>query len=169
MFRTWLGYRLNHCSVIKFPWLSLISFCLYNKNKRFRMTYLFYDPSSICAVDTRSSLPGVKRLGREIDQSPSFSAQFKNAWSYTSNPPYVFMSWCLIMQGYVFVAWYLVKVRDNLYGMWLWSLIGLNWLRVGYSDKKFPQEEGISVASFLVAASCRNTPCNSQMSADVLI
>jgi hypothetical protein len=44
---------------------------------------------------------GVKRLGREVDFSPPSSAEVKNAWSYTSPPPYVFM------------AWYLVKPRDN--------------------------------------------------------
>jgi hypothetical protein len=44
---------------------------------------------------------GVKRPGREADNSPPFSAEVKNAWSYTSTPQYVFMTWCL------------VKHRDN--------------------------------------------------------
>jgi hypothetical protein len=44
---------------------------------------------------------GVKRPGREADHSPPSSAEVKNAWSYTSIPHYVFMSWCL------------VKHRDN--------------------------------------------------------
>jgi hypothetical protein len=43
---------------------------------------------------------GVKRPGREADLSPPSSAKV-NAWSYTSTPPYVFMAWCL------------VKHRDN--------------------------------------------------------
>jgi hypothetical protein len=30
---------------------------------------------------------GVKRPGREADQSPTSSAEVKNAWSYTSTPP----------------------------------------------------------------------------------
>jgi len=30
---------------------------------------------------------GVKRSGREADHSPPFSADVKNAWSYTSTPP----------------------------------------------------------------------------------
>jgi hypothetical protein len=42
--------------------------------------------------------PGLKRLGREADHLPPPSAEFKNAWSYTSTPQYVFMAWCLIMQ-----------------------------------------------------------------------
>jgi hypothetical protein len=44
---------------------------------------------------------GVKRPGREADHSPPSSAEVKNAWSYTSTPKYVFMAWCL------------VKHRDN--------------------------------------------------------
>jgi hypothetical protein len=34
---------------------------------------------------------GVKRLGREADNLPPSSAEVKNAWSYTSTLPYVFM------------------------------------------------------------------------------
>jgi hypothetical protein len=44
---------------------------------------------------------GVKRPGREADHSPPSSAKVKNTWSYTSTPQYVFMAWCL------------VKHRDN--------------------------------------------------------
>jgi len=32
--------------------------------------------------------------GGETDHSPPSNAEVKNAWSYTSNPPYVFMAWC---------------------------------------------------------------------------
>jgi hypothetical protein len=45
---------------------------------------------------------GVKRPGREADHSPPSSAEVNNARSYTSTPQYVFMAWCL------------VKHRDNL-------------------------------------------------------
>jgi hypothetical protein len=45
--------------------------------------------------------PGIKRPGREADHSPPSSAEVKNACSYTSTPPYVFM------------AWYFVKHRDS--------------------------------------------------------
>jgi hypothetical protein len=31
---------------------------------------------------------GVKRPGREADHSPPSSAEFKNAWNYTSTPQY---------------------------------------------------------------------------------
>jgi hypothetical protein len=40
--------------------------------------------------------PGVKRLGREADHSLPSSIEVKNARSYTSIPPYVFMTWCLV-------------------------------------------------------------------------
>jgi len=43
----------------------------------------------------------VKRLRREADHSPPPNAEVKNAWSYTSTSPYVFMVYCL------------VKHRDN--------------------------------------------------------
>jgi hypothetical protein len=44
---------------------------------------------------------GVKRPEREADHLPPSSAEVKNAWSYASTPQYVFMAWCL------------VKHRDN--------------------------------------------------------
>jgi hypothetical protein len=40
-------------------------------------------------------------LGHEADISPPFSAEVKNAWTYTSTPPYPFMAWCLIKHGMV--------------------------------------------------------------------
>jgi hypothetical protein len=45
--------------------------------------------------------PGVKGPEREADHSPPSSAEVKNPWSYTSALQYVFM------------AWYLIKHRDN--------------------------------------------------------
>jgi hypothetical protein len=36
----------------------------------------------------------VKRPGRDADYSPPSSAEFKNAWSYTSTLEYAFMAWC---------------------------------------------------------------------------
>jgi hypothetical protein len=39
---------------------------------------------------------GVKRSGHEADHSPPSSAEVKNSWSYTSTPQYVFMAWCLL-------------------------------------------------------------------------
>jgi hypothetical protein len=45
--------------------------------------------------------PEVKRLRRKGDHSSPSSVEVKKAWSYNSTPPYVFM------------AWYLVKYRNN--------------------------------------------------------
>jgi hypothetical protein len=50
---------------------------------------------------TRDLSLKVKRPKSEADHSPPSSAEIKNAWSYTSIPQYVFMAWCL------------VKHRDN--------------------------------------------------------
>jgi hypothetical protein len=44
----------------------------------------------------------MKGPGREADYSPPYSVEVKNMWSYTSTPK-------------VFMAWYLVKDRDNLH------------------------------------------------------
>lgn len=34
----------------------------------------------------RHFIPGVKRAGREIDHSPTSSAEIKNGWTYASSP-----------------------------------------------------------------------------------
>jgi hypothetical protein len=49
---------------------------------------------------TRDSLPEVKRLGYKADHSPPSGAEV-NIWSCTSTSPNTFM------------AWFLVKPRDN--------------------------------------------------------
>jgi hypothetical protein len=50
---------------------------------------------------TGGSSPGIKRLKREADHSLPSRAEVKNARSYTSIPPYVF------------IAWYLLKYKAN--------------------------------------------------------
>jgi hypothetical protein len=40
--------------------------------------------------------PGVKRTGREDDNSPQSNAEVKNAWSCASAPTYAFMAWYLV-------------------------------------------------------------------------
>jgi len=37
---------------------------------------------------------GVKRPGREAENSPPSSADVKNSWNYTSTPQDAFMEWC---------------------------------------------------------------------------
>jgi hypothetical protein len=62
---------------------------------------------------------GVKRLGREDDHSPLFSAEVKNAWSYTCTPQYAFMAWCSVkVQGRLYL--YLVFVRTTVV-FWTWE------------------------------------------------
>jgi hypothetical protein len=51
-------------------------------------------------LELRGLSLGVKRPGREADHSPPSSAEV-SAWSCTCTPQYVFMAWCL------------VKHRDN--------------------------------------------------------
>jgi hypothetical protein len=53
---------------------------------------------------------GVKWLEHESDHSPPSSAEVKNAWSYTSTPPYVFMAWCLVKHGIYIKG---MMLRDN--------------------------------------------------------
>jgi hypothetical protein len=45
---------------------------------------------------------GAKRPGLEADHSTPPSAEFKNAWTYTSSPHYAFTALCLVK-----------KYRDN--------------------------------------------------------
>jgi hypothetical protein len=59
-------------------------------------------PHSLLSHGYRGALSlGIKRPGVEADHSHPSSAEFKNVWSYTSTPQYIFMAWCL------------VKHRDN--------------------------------------------------------
>jgi hypothetical protein len=51
-------------------------------------------PSSY-PVGTRGSFLGIRQLGHEADHSPLSIAKVKNAWSYTSAPPYAFLM-CLV-------------------------------------------------------------------------
>jgi len=41
-------------------------------------------------MTTRGSLQGIQWSGCEADHSPVVSAEVKNEWSYTSNPPHDF-------------------------------------------------------------------------------
>jgi hypothetical protein len=58
--------------------------------------------------------PGMKRPGREADHCPS-SAEVKNVGSYTSNSPTHLRGVVLRSKGYIFMAWYFVKHKDNFY------------------------------------------------------
>jgi hypothetical protein len=64
------------------------------------------------SMGTGGFFPGIKRPGREADYSPSSNAEFKNAWSYISTSPYVFMVRCLVKHRIRFHC-VIVKHRDK--------------------------------------------------------
>jgi hypothetical protein len=80
--------------------------------------FLFATASRTALVPTQPPMqwvPGVKRPGREGNYSSPSSAEVKNAWSYTSTPPYTFMVWCL------------VKLRDNFTLPYIILSLFLSW------------------------------------------
>jgi hypothetical protein len=72
-------------------------------------------------MGTERSFPSVKWPGQEADHSPPSSAKVKNAWSYTSTPPYVLM------------AWYFVKHRENFPFSTFTSIASRESLRISHS------------------------------------
>jgi hypothetical protein len=66
---------------------------------------LLRDPHTILSSGYLGSFSGVKRPGNEADHWPSSRAEVEDAWGHTFSP-------------YVFVAWCLVKYRDNLTCLW---------------------------------------------------
>jgi hypothetical protein len=44
-------------------------------------------------MGTPGSFQGVKRQRRQVNHSHQSSTEDKNAWSYISTSPYVFMAW----------------------------------------------------------------------------
>jgi hypothetical protein len=86
-----LGYRLDdRGSRVRFP-SGAGNFSLHNRVQNVSGAH----PASY-PMGTGGSFLGVKRPGREADHSPPYSAEVKNAWSYTLTPQYVFMAWCLV-------------------------------------------------------------------------
>jgi hypothetical protein len=83
---------------------------------------------------------GGKRLGREADHSPPYSAEVMNVWSYTSIPPY---NW---------IAWYLVKHKENFY---LYRTLPYRYDRRTKLWDCVSESRGMQIASYLQARS----PC----------
>jgi hypothetical protein len=81
-------------------------------------------PPSLLANGYRGSSPGVKQPRRDADHSPQSSTKVRNAWSYTSTPQYVYMSW------------YLDKHRDNftVISSSYDELLLTKWMKLGYAD-----------------------------------
>jgi hypothetical protein len=57
---------------------------------------------------------GVKRPEREADHSPPSSARSKNEWSYNSTPQYGFMAWCLVKRRDNFTFTFLSSFKNAL-------------------------------------------------------
>jgi len=64
---------------------------LVGAKKRFFFLPLHPDPFNGCQG---LLCQGVKQLEHKGDHSPPSRTKVKNAWSYNSTPPYVFMAWC---------------------------------------------------------------------------
>jgi hypothetical protein len=55
-------------------------------------------------MGTRGTFPGVKRLERETDHSPSYRAEFKEYMKLYPTPQYAFMAWCPVKaQGQLYL------------------------------------------------------------------
>jgi hypothetical protein len=59
-------------------------------------------------------LPSFKAAGRDADHSLPSSTEVKNAWSYTSTPPYV--TPLVLRKGEGRVAFIRTAVKDNFEG-----------------------------------------------------
>jgi hypothetical protein len=90
------------------------------------------------------SFPAVKRPGREADHSPPSSAEIKNAWRYTSNHQYVFMTWCL------------VKHRDNFtFTCYFHSHVS----ELFHILKEFISRESVTILSCILLARHNHSLC----------
>jgi hypothetical protein len=102
------GEGENKSFVRRFPGFALSSYGLDGQGVGVRVpvgedyspTYVVQIPSGAHPVsypmDIGRSFPGVKRPGRETDNSPPNYADVKKTWICTSTPPYVSMAQCLI-------------------------------------------------------------------------
>jgi hypothetical protein len=62
--------------------------------------------------------PGVKQQKSKADHSRSSTATVKNAWSYTTNSPYVLMELCLINEEeeeFYFCLFYIQNIFSFLF------------------------------------------------------
>jgi hypothetical protein len=57
-----------------------------------------YCPPSLISNGYWGLFSGIKRPKHEADNSHPSTVEVKNAWSYNSIPPYVFMKWSIIKQ-----------------------------------------------------------------------
>jgi hypothetical protein len=84
----WISIRGSR---VRFPGGGAGNLSLHHRVQNDSMAHL-----ASCPMGTRGLSLGIKRPVRETDHSPPSSAEVKNAWSYTSTPQYVLMTWCLV-------------------------------------------------------------------------
>jgi hypothetical protein len=95
--------RMWFCTSYTSFFKTLLSILCYVELWKDMGQYVCSDTHSLLSDAYQGLFPlGVKRPGREADHSPPSSAEVKNAWSYTSTPQYVFMSWYLVEHRYNF-------------------------------------------------------------------
>jgi hypothetical protein len=89
----------NSSSIVTELWAGKLGF----DSRREQRVFLFATASrpALGHIQPTNSVPGtlssgVELWGSETDHSPTSSAEVKNAWSYTSTPSYVFMTWYLV-------------------------------------------------------------------------
>jgi len=86
----------------------------------------------------RSNQPPIQRVpgalslglnwpGNEANHSPPSSVEVKNVWSYISDP------------SYVFIAWYVIKHRDNFTSLYLYIYCFIHFFVESYIFLPFPK------------------------------
>ena len=77
------GERSRHSDKLRVP--------ISGKGKIFyllhTLPYQLWGPPSLLLNEYRNSYTGIKRPGRDVDPSPTSTAEVKNEWSYTTTPP----------------------------------------------------------------------------------
>jgi hypothetical protein len=95
--------------------IGFVSQCFWSKRSGFNSQQgprpdQLWDPPCILSSGYWGFFLGVKRPGRDADYSPQYSAEII-AWSHTSTPPYFFMTFCIMKQYIVLMAWWLYLYR----------------------------------------------------------
>jgi hypothetical protein len=90
-----------------------------------------WDPPSLLLNGYRR-LPGVKRPGREADQSSPSSAEVKNVWIYTYTPQYSFMAWCLIKHRHSFTFIFIKLAYFSKLSCWAGYVARMGEMRTTY-------------------------------------
>jgi hypothetical protein len=76
--------------------------------------FLFFTMKRLDMGPTQPLIHWIPGLGHEADHQPPSSAWIKDAWSYTSTPPYVFLVWCFIKHRNNFIFYLYSYTVKNL-------------------------------------------------------